>query len=136
MEASIMQGKMIPVQIIQNNTITIQYRPAVLELKVTPQITAEGTVIMTLEIDNNSADFANLVNGIPPITTQSIETTVMVDDGGTVVIGGLYLIDKSSTKENVPFLSKIPILGHLFRSSTKRGEQREVLIFITPRIVK
>lgn len=135
-EASIMQGKMIPVQIIQNNTITIQYRPAVLELKVTPQITAEGTVIMTLEIDNNSADFANLVNGIPPITTQSIETTVMVDDGGTVVIGGLYLIDKSSTKENVPFLSKIPILGHLFRSSTKRGEQREVLIFITPRIVK
>jgi type IV pilus secretin PilQ/predicted competence protein len=135
-EASIMQGKMIPVQIIQNNTITIQYRPAVLELKVTPQITAEGTVIMTLSIDNNSADFANLVNGIPPITTQSIETTVMVDDGGTVVIGGLYLIDKSSTKENVPFLSKIPILGNLFRSSTKRGEQREVLIFITPRIVK
>jgi type IV pilus assembly protein PilQ len=136
MEASIMQGKMIPVQIIQNNTITIQYRPAVLELKVTPQITAEGTVIMTLSIDNNSADFANLVNGIPPITTQSIETTVMVDDGGTVVIGGLYLIDQSSTKENVPFLSKIPILGNLFRSQTKRGEQREVLIFITPRIVK
>jgi type IV pilus secretin PilQ/predicted competence protein len=136
MEASIMQGKMIPVQIIQNNTITIQYRPAVLELKVTPQITAEGTVIMTLAIDNNSADFANLVNGIPPIITQSIETTVMVDDGGTVVIGGLYLIEKSTTKENVPFFSKIPILGNLFRSSTKRGEQREVLIFITPRIVK
>jgi type IV pilus secretin PilQ/predicted competence protein len=135
-QASIMQGRMIPVQIIQNNTVTIQYRPAALELKVTPQITAEGTVIAALEIDNNSADFANLVNGIPPIITQSIKTTVMVDDGGTIVIGGLYKIEKSTTKDGVPFFSKIPILGNLFRSSNDRSEQREILIFITPRIIK
>jgi len=136
MQASIMQGKQIPVQTIQNNTVTVVYRPAALELKVTPQITPDGHVITTLSIDNNSADFGNLVNGIPPITTQSIKTTVMVPDGGTIVIGGMYKVEKTSTKEGVPFLSKIPLLGSLFRNSSKRREQKELLIFITPRIIK
>lgn len=136
MEASIMQGKQIPVQTIQNNTVTVQYKPAALELKVTPQITAKGTVICTLEINNNAADFGNLVNGIPPITTQSIKTTVMVDDGGTIVIGGMYRVENSNTKDSVPVLSKIPILGNLFKNSSSRSEQKELLIFITPRIIK
>jgi type II secretory pathway component HofQ len=136
MEASIMQGKQIPIQTIQNNTVTVQYRPAALELKVTPQITADGTIITSLEISNNSADFANLVNGIPPITTQSIKTTVMVPDGGTIVIGGMYRVEKSSTREGIPFFSKLPLLGALFRNKSKRGEQKELLIFITPRIIK
>ncbi|UCH94248.1 MAG: type IV pilus secretin PilQ [Candidatus Aminicenantes bacterium] len=136
MEASIMQGKQIPIQTIQNNTVTVQYRPAALELKVTPQITAEGTIICKLEINNNAADFANLVNFIPPIITQSIKTTVMVPDGGTIVIGGMYRVEKSTSKEGVPFFSKIPILGTLFRSKTNRSEQKELLVFITPRIIK
>jgi type IV pilus secretin PilQ/predicted competence protein len=136
MEASIMQGKQIPIQTIQNNTVTVQYRPAALELKVTPQITADGTIINKLEISNNSADFANLVNGIPPITTQSIKTTVMVADGGTIVIGGMYRVEKSSTREGIPFFSKLPLLGALFRNKSKRGEQKELLVFITPRIIK
>jgi len=136
MEASIMQGKQIPVQTIQNNTVTVVYRPAALELKVTPQITADGTVITSLEIKNNSADFGNLVNGIPPIETQTIKTTVMVPDGGTIVIGGMYKVEKTTTNFGVPILSKIPLLGNLFKSSTKRNEQRELLVFITPRIIK
>jgi type IV pilus assembly protein PilQ len=136
MEAIIMQGKQIPVQTIQNNTVTVIYRPAALELKVTPQITADGTVVTQLEINNNSADFANLVNGIPPITTQSINTTVMVPDGGTIVIGGMYKVEKTTTKQGIPVLSKIPLLGNLFKSSAKRSEQKELLIFITPRIIK
>lgn len=136
MQASIMQGKQIPIQTIQNNTVTVQYRPAALELKVTPQITADGTIITNLEINNNSADFANLVNGIPPITTQSIKTTVMVPDGGTIVIGGMYRVEKSTTKEGIPFFSKLPLLGALFRNKSKRGEQKELLVFITPRIIK
>lgn len=136
MEASIMQGKQIPIQTIQNNTVTVQYRPAALELKVTPQITAEGTIITRLLINNNSADFANLVNGIPPITTQSIQTTVMVTDGGTIVIGGMYRVENSTTKEGIPFFSKLPLLGALFRNKSKRGEQKELLVFITPRIIK
>jgi type IV pilus secretin PilQ/predicted competence protein len=136
MEASIMQGKQIPVQTLQNNTISVQYRPAALELKVTPQITAEGTIITSIEISNNSADFANLVNNIPPITTQSIKTTVMVPDGGTIVIGGMYRVEQSSTREGIPFFSKLPLLGALFRNKSKRGEQKELLVFITPRIIK
>jgi type IV pilus assembly protein PilQ len=103
---------------------------------VTPQITADGTIITTIQINNNSADFANLVNGIPPITTQSINTTVMVPDGGTIVIGGMYRVEKSTTREGIPFFSKLPILGALFRNKSKRGEQKELLVFITPRIIK
>jgi len=136
MEASIMQGQQIPVQTIQNNTVTTRYVPAALELKVTPQITAKGTIITTLDIKNNSADFANLVMGIPPIITQSIKTTVMVKDGGTIVIGGMYRVEDNKTVEGVPLLSKIPIIGALFKNSQRQGKQKELLVFITPRIIK
>ncbi len=136
MPASLMQGKLLPVQTLQNNTISVQWRPAALELKVTPQISADGSIICSLEIDNNEADFGNQVNGIPPIQTQSIKTTVRVTDGGTIVIGGMYRIEKFNTYSGVPFFSKIPLLGSLFKNSNKRGEQRELLIFITPRLIK
>ncbi len=136
MEASIMQGQQIPVQTIQNNTVTTRYVPAALELKVTPQITAKGTIITTLDIKNNSADFANLVMGIPPIITQSIKTTVTVKDGGTIVIGGMYRVEDNKTIEGVPLLSKIPIIGALFKNSQRQGKQKELLVFITPRIIK
>jgi type IV pilus secretin PilQ/predicted competence protein len=135
-EATIQQGRQIPVQTIQNNTVTTRYVPAALELKVTPQITAEGTIITKLFITNNSADFANLVQGIPPIITQKMETTVMVKDGGTIVIGGLYRVEDSKTVDSVPLLGRIPILGNLFRNSQRFKKQTELLIFITPRIMK
>lgn len=135
-QASIMQGKLLPVQTIQNNTVTVQWRPAALEMKVTPQISADGSIILSLEIDNNEADFGNLVNGIPPIQTQSVKTTVRVIDGGTIVIGGMYRMEDFTTKDGIPFFSKIPLLGTLFRNRNKRGEQRELLVFITPRIIK
>lgn len=134
--AKVMQGKQIPVQTIQNNTVTTQYIPAALELNVTPQITARGTIIVIVDIKNNSPDFGNLVQGIPPITTQTLNTTVMVEDGGTIVIGGIYRVEDATTKESTPFLSKLPILGNLFRNSSRRSEQKELLIFLTPRIIK
>jgi type IV pilus assembly protein PilQ len=136
MEAEIIQGRQIPVQTIQNNTVTVRYVNAALELAVTPQITAKGTIICTLAVQNNAADFGNLVNGIPPITIQSINTTVETRDGGTIVIGGMYRIEDAETIDSVPLLSKIPILGNLFKSSFRRGEKRELLIFVTPRIIK
>lgn len=136
MEATIQQGKSIPVQTSQNNTIQVRYVPAALELKVTPQITAKGTVIVDVDIKNNAPDFANLVLGIPPITTQTIKTTIMVDDGGTIVIGGMYRVEDASSADSVPFFSKIPLLGNLFKNSNRRSEQKELLIFITPRIIK
>jgi type IV pilus assembly protein PilQ len=135
-EAYINQGRQIPVQTQANFTVTTQYVNAGLELRATPQITAEGTIIMTLDIQNNAADFANLVNGIPPITTQSARTTVMVPDGGTTVIGGIYRVEDAITRERVPFLYRIPLLGNLFRSFSKTTQNRELLIFITPRILK
>lgn len=135
-EAEILQGRQIPVQTVANFTVTTRYVNAALELKATPQITAEGTIIMYIEIRNNAADFANLVNGIPPIITQSAKTTVMVPDGGTTVIGGIYRTEDSITRERVPFLHKIPILGSLFRSFARTKQNRELLIFITPRIIK
>jgi len=135
-EANIVQGRQIPVQTVANFTVTTRYVNAALELRVTPQITAEGTVIMYVQIENNAADFANLVNGIPPITTQSAETTVMVPDGGTTVIGGIYRTEDSITREKVPLLHKIPILGNLFKSFARTKQNRELLIFITPRIIK
>jgi type IV pilus secretin PilQ/predicted competence protein len=134
--AEIIQGRQIPVQTVANFTVTTRYVNAALELKATPQITAEGTIIMMLEIQNNAADFANLVNGIPPITTQSAKTTVMVPDGGTTVIGGIYRTEDSITRERVPFLHSIPILGNLFKSFARTKQNRELLIFITPRIIK
>ncbi len=136
MEAKIAQGNKIPVQTLQNNTIQVRYVDAVLELKVTPTITADDTITMTVEIKNDAADFAQQVLGIPPMTTQSAKTTVRVRNGSTLVIGGMYKIEKATTKEGVPLLRKIPLLGSLFRNTSKRGEQRETLIFITPRIVR
>jgi type IV pilus secretin PilQ/predicted competence protein len=134
--AEIVQGRQIPVQTVANFTVTTRYVNAALELKATPQITAEGTVIMFIEIQNNAADFANLVNGIPPITTQSAKTTVMIPDGGTTVIGGIYRTEDSVTRERVPVLHSIPLLGNLFRNFARTKQNRELLIFITPRIIK
>ena len=135
-QAEIIQGRQIPVQTVANFTVTTRYVNAALELRATPQITAEGTIIMNIEIQNNAADFANLVNGIPPITMQSAKTTVMVPDGGTTVIGGIYRTEDSVTRERVPFLHQIPILGAVFKNFARTKQSRELLIFITPRIIK
>jgi type IV pilus assembly protein PilQ len=124
LQAEIVQGRQIPVQTQANFTVTTRYFNAALELRATPQITAEGTIIMTIDIQNNAADFANLVNGIPPITTQSAKTTVMVPDGGTTVIGGIYRIEDSTTRDRVPFLHQIPILGNLFKSFSRTKQNR------------
>ncbi len=135
-QAEIVQGRQIPVQTVANFTTSTRFVNAALELRVTPQITAEGTIIMNIEIRNNAADFANLVNGIPPITTQSADTTVMVPDGGTAVIGGIYRTEDSITRERVPLLHQIPILGSLFKNFARTRQNRELLIFITPRIIQ
>jgi len=103
---------------------------------VTPQITEAGTVILTVDVQNNSADFANLVNGIPPINTQSAKTQVLVHDGATAVIGGIYQSNEQTAQNSTPFLSKVPILGYLFRNRFVTSTNNELLLFITPRIIK
>jgi type IV pilus assembly protein PilQ len=134
--AEIKQGLQIPIQTLANNTVTVQFKDAVLTLKVTPQITDAGTVILNLEVENNSADFSRTVNGIPPINTQSAKTIVLVRDGQTAVVGGIYQSTETSSRDSTPFLGKIPILGYLFRHNLTDTQNNELLLFITPRIVK
>ncbi len=135
-EAEIKQGVQIPIQTIANNTVTVTFKDAVLTLKVSPQITDAGTVILKLEIENNSPDFSREINGIPPINTQAAKTQVLVRDGSTAVIGGIYQSNEQSSQERTPFLGSVPVLGYLFRNRQTRTENAELLLFITPRIVK
>jgi type IV pilus assembly protein PilQ len=135
-QAEIKQGVQIPIQTVANNTVTVQFKDAVLTLKVTPQITEAGTVILQLEVENNAADFANLVNGIPPINTQSAKTQVLVMDGSTAVIGGIYQSNEQTSQSSTPFLGRLPILGYLFRNRFVQSTNNELLLFITPRIIK
>jgi len=134
--AEIKQGVQIPIQTLANNTVTVQFKDAVLTLKVTPQITDSGTVILDLEIENNAPDYANRVNGIPPINTQSAKTMVLVKDGQTAVVGGIYQSTETSTQNETPFFSKLPVLGYLFKQKAVSSSNNELLLFITPRIVK
>jgi type IV pilus secretin PilQ/predicted competence protein len=134
--AEIGQGAEIPIQTIANNTVTVTYIDAKLVLRVTPQITSAQTVIMDIVVENNSPNFGRVINGNPQIDTQSATTKVLVSDGETTVIGGVYVSSASSTQDRTPGLSKIPLLGWLFKRDTAVDSDEELLIFITPRIIK
>jgi len=134
--AEIKQGVTFPVQVVANNTITVQFKDAVLDLSVTPQITSADTIILDIEINNDIPDFSNPVNGIPSIRTQAATTQVLVADGSTTVIGGVFVNSQTEAEQYVPLLHKIPILGYLFKAKTSQNENRELLIFLTPRIRK
>lgn len=135
-EAEITQGVQIPIQTVANNTVTVTFKDAALTLKVTPQITASNTVIMRVNLENAAPDYSRAINDIPPIDTQRAVTTVLVADGETTVIGGIYLSREQSVQGRTPLLSRVPLLGWLFRRDEASDESRELLIFITPRITK
>lgn len=135
-QATIVQGDQIPIQTVSNNTVTVQFKDAALRLAVTPQITAADTVIMQVEIDNDFANFGESVNGIPPIVTQRAITTVQVANGDTAVIGGIYESARQRRNDRVPGLSRIPLLGWLFRRETDAEDTDELLIFLTPHIIR
>ncbi len=135
-EAEVAQGIQIPIQTVANNTVTVSFKEAVLVLKVTPQITTAGTVIMRILVENATADFSRQVNGIPPIDTQRANTTVQVNDGSTTIIGGIFVSQEQYANERTPVLHRIPLLGWLFRRDSQTDQSRELLIFITPRILR
>jgi type IV pilus assembly protein PilQ len=135
-EAEITQGVQIPIQTVANNTVTVSFRDAALTLKVTPQITAAGTVIMKISLENASPDFSRAVNGIPPINTQRANTQVLVVDGQTTVIGGIFTSQEQALNDRTPGLSQIPLLRWLFKRDQVNDQSTELLIFITPRIIK
>lgn len=135
-EAQITQGIQIPIQTVANNTVTVTFRDAALSLLVTPQITAANTVIMRITVENASPDFTRAVNGIPPINTQRALTQVLVNNGETTVIGGIYVSLEQAQQGRTPGLYRLPLLGWLFQRNELTDENRELLIFITPRIMR
>ncbi len=136
-EAVIESGQEIPYQEASSSgATTVSFKKAVLSLTVTPQITPDDRIIMDLEVNSDSPDFGNLVLGVPPINTQNVKTQVLVDNGETIVLGGVYEQNKSNTINRVPFFGDLPVVGALFRSRSEVDEKEELLIFVTPKIVK
>ena len=135
-EAEITQGIQIPIQTVANNTVTVSFRDAALTLRVTPQITAANTVIMRIAMENSAPDFSRAVNGIPPIDTQRALTQVLVSNGETTVIGGIYVSREQSSQDRTPALHRLPLLGWLFKRDEFTDESRELLIFITPKVMR
>jgi type IV pilus assembly protein PilQ len=133
-KAVIEQGEEIPYQVATSSGATsIQFKKASLRLEVTPQITPEGSVIMNLDVSKDSR--GTLTTAGPAINTKHAQTQVLVENGGTVVIGGIFTQNDRTNVNKVPFLGDVPVLGHLFRNTTKISDKTELLIFITPKIV-
>ena len=116
-------------------TQNVSFKTAALSLEATPQITPEGTVRMLLVVKKEEPDWTRAVLGNPPIKTATVETNVVVENGGTVVIGGVYITKKENVTEKVPLLGDIPFFGYLFKYQNDSGQRRELLFFITPRIL-
>jgi type IV pilus assembly protein PilQ len=134
-EATIEQGTQIPYSTVSASGTNTQFIDATLSLKVTPHITPDGGVIMKLEAKNDSQGDVG-ASGQPAINKKKATTEVLVRDGETAVIGGILQISRKETESGIPWLSKIPILGYLFRSEASQATNRELLIFITPKILK
>jgi len=135
-EAKIQQGKRIPYQTVSAEGTKTEFVDANLELTVTPHITPEGTIVMDIEAKKNEADFSQTVGGVPTIDTKEAKTRVLIKDGDTLVIGGIFKTTKTESLAGVPGLSSVPLLGWLFKKKQDIKTTSELLIFITPRIVK
>jgi type IV pilus assembly protein PilQ len=134
-EATIEQGTEIPYQAATSSGATsVSFKKATLSLKVKPQVTPDDNVIMNLRINKDSV--SPLATNPPAVDTKQIVTEVLVENGGTVVIGGIYTQDEATGTNKVPVLGDLPYVGFLFKQNQKRDDRRELLIFISPRIIK
>jgi type IV pilus assembly protein PilQ len=140
-EARIEQGVEIPYQqSASSGATTVQFKKAVLSLEVTPQITPDNNIIMDLRVHKDNVGDVISTGGlggtVPSIDTRAVETQVLVEDGQTVVLGGIYETERRETIKKVPFLGDIPAVGALFRSKQLQNDKSELLIFVTPRILE
>ena len=134
--AKIAQGLDIPISVVSASGTNTKFVPANLELEVTPHVTNDGSILMQVKTEKNEADFSRTgAQGDPTILKKFAETEVLVADGDTTVIGGIYTRTTSETYAGVPFFSDIPVIGWLFKKRQKTDKRAELLIFITPRIV-
>ncbi len=134
-EANIEQGTEVPFQVATASGATsIQFRPATLRLRVKPQITPDDNVIMKLDVNKDTV--GQQTQAGPAIDTKRVTTEVLVENGGTVGIGGIYTQDENTTQNKVPLLGDIPVIGFFFRNERRFNDRRELLVFVTPRILK
>jgi type IV pilus assembly protein PilQ len=135
-EATIGQGISIPFSQVSASGVNTTFIEAKLELKVTPHVSADGSILLKIKATNNSPNpQLTGANGQPSISKREAETEVLVKDGETTVIGGIYTRQTSSSRSEVPFFGKIPLLGALFRATNETDDHTELLIFITPKIL-
>lgn len=133
-KASIEQGTEFPYPVTAPNGGTvIAFKKAVLKLEVLPQITPEGNIILDLDVNKDSP--GEVLNNVRAINTKHIKTQVLVENGGTVVIGGIFELFEDNNETKVPFLGDIPGVGNLFKTRTKSANKQEMLIFITPKVI-
>jgi type IV pilus assembly protein PilQ len=135
-KATVKQGVKIPIQTTINNTISVQYVDAVLQLIVTPQITADGTVFMDVVVENTQIDQGiPRIQGVPALDTESAESKVTVADGATIVVGGVIVTSSQVNITQVPILGSLPLIGNLFKRNATSVNSSELLFFLTPRII-
>ncbi|MBI9083072.1 MAG: type IV pilus secretin PilQ [Desulfobacterales bacterium] len=135
-EAIIESGKEIPFQSVDNQNVKIEYKDAVLSLKVKPYVVDNQTLKLEIDTKKDEPDFANTVGGQPTITTRKAKTTVVLFNGQTTVIGGLSERKATDSENGVPFLKDIPLIGRLFKKNIGSNNLDELLIFITPHILQ
>src|SRR5690554_324286 len=134
--AKILKGAEIPYQEASSSGATsTSFKEAALSLEVTPQITPDNRIIMDVKVNKDAPDFANAMNGIPPINKNEVNAKVLVADGETIVIGGVFSNTQTKGVEKVPFLGDVPFVGRLFRRDVVQDKKSELLIFLTPRIM-
>ncbi|MGH7108143.1 MAG: type IV pilus secretin PilQ [Acetobacteraceae bacterium] len=138
-QATIMQGVEIPYQQSASSGATsISFKNAVLQLQVTPQITPDNRIILDLDVRDDEVGSVVVESGgvnVPAIDTREVTTQVLVNDGQTVVLGGILTTNSSDVVNKVPLLGDIPMLGHLFKNTDRKNKKDELLIFVTPKIV-
>jgi type IV pilus assembly protein PilQ len=134
-KAIISQGTEIPyLTAAASGATTVAFKPAVLQLAVTPRITPDDRIIMDLEVKKDS--IGQIFSGIPSVDTKQVTTQVLVDNGDTIVLGGIFEQTTRTTVNKVPFLGDLPVVGYLFKNTVKQDDKTELLIFVTPKIVK
>ncbi|MCB9637427.1 MAG: type IV pilus secretin PilQ [Myxococcales bacterium] len=135
MAANIQQGLQIPFSTASAAGTNVQFVAATLSLTVTPQVTTDGSVFLNMSVTNNAPDFSRGGSSGPAISTKTARTNMLIKDGETMVIGGVYSRRTGASENRVPFLGSIPILGALFKNYTYNDDRAELLIFVTPRII-
>jgi type IV pilus assembly protein PilQ len=133
-EGKVQQGVEVPIQTTINNTISVQYQNATLEMTVTPQVTDDNHIFLKIDVNNASLG-AVISQAGPNINTQQATTSVLVPDGGTVVFGGITVTNRSKSATYIPILGNIPLLGNLFKTSNVTDQDQELLFFVSPKII-